>query len=81
MTGEQKKEIPRVVEGLARAWNDGDSLEFASYFAEDGDLVNIHGMRLVPGTACRLHKLWSWMDEGTASAEGAESVERNRTYR
>jgi uncharacterized protein (TIGR02246 family) len=35
-----------VVAGLARAWNAGDSLEFARYFAEDGDMVNIHGMRL-----------------------------------
>ena len=40
------KEITGLLAGMARAWNAGDSIEFASYFTEDGDLVNIHGMRL-----------------------------------
>jgi uncharacterized protein (TIGR02246 family) len=35
-----------VIQAMERAWNDGDSQRFASYFAEDADLVNIHGMRL-----------------------------------
>jgi uncharacterized protein (TIGR02246 family) len=42
----QDAAILQVLEGLTHAWNSGDGLEFASYFAEDGDLVNIHGMRL-----------------------------------
>jgi uncharacterized protein (TIGR02246 family) len=35
-----------VVEGLIRAWNAGSATEFAGYFAENADLVNIHGMHL-----------------------------------
>ena len=35
-----------VIAGISRAWNEGDGIEFASYFAEDADLVNVHGMRL-----------------------------------
>jgi uncharacterized protein (TIGR02246 family) len=31
---------------LIRAWNNGDAVEFAGYFHEDADLVNIHGMHL-----------------------------------
>lgn len=38
--------IESVVGGLIRAWNDGDALEFASFFAEDGEMVNLHGMHL-----------------------------------
>jgi len=38
--------VDDVVGGMTRAWNAGDSIEFASYFAEDGDVVNIHGMRV-----------------------------------
>jgi len=45
-TGRQEEEIYRVIHGLTQAWNAGDSLDFAGHFAEDGDLVNIHGMRL-----------------------------------
>src|SRR5213078_491952 len=36
-----------IIDALETAWNDGDSLRFASYFAEDADLVNIHGMRVL----------------------------------
>jgi uncharacterized protein (TIGR02246 family) len=38
--------IADLVYGLERAWNAGNSTAFAGYFAEDGQLVNIHGMRL-----------------------------------
>jgi len=38
--------IESVVGGLIRAWNDADALEFASFFAEDGEMVNLHGMHL-----------------------------------
>jgi uncharacterized protein (TIGR02246 family) len=38
--------IESVVAGLIRAWNAGDALAFASFFAEDADLVNIHGMHI-----------------------------------
>jgi uncharacterized protein (TIGR02246 family) len=38
--------IANVVRGLVKAWNTGDSAAFASHFIEDGDLVNIHGMRI-----------------------------------
>jgi uncharacterized protein (TIGR02246 family) len=31
---------------MVRTWNAGDALAFAGYFAEDADLVNIHGMHL-----------------------------------
>jgi uncharacterized protein (TIGR02246 family) len=31
---------------LSRAWNRGDSTAFASHFTDDGDLVNIYGMRM-----------------------------------
>jgi uncharacterized protein (TIGR02246 family) len=40
------KGITDVVSGMTRAWNSGDGADFASYFAEDGDLVTIHGMRV-----------------------------------
>ena len=35
-----------VVAGVSRAWNQNDGIEFASYFTEDADLVNIHGMHV-----------------------------------
>jgi uncharacterized protein (TIGR02246 family) len=35
-----------VLKGVSRAWNHGDGIEFASYFAEDADLVNMHGMHV-----------------------------------
>ena len=35
-----------VIAGVSRAWNDGDGIGFASYFTEDADLVNIHGMHV-----------------------------------
>jgi len=38
--------VGEVVQTIARAWNRGDSTAFASSFTEDGDLVNIYGMRL-----------------------------------
>jgi len=38
--------IESVVAGLFRAWNAGDALALAGFFAEDADLVNIHGMHL-----------------------------------
>jgi uncharacterized protein (TIGR02246 family) len=38
--------IVKLVRSLRKAWNTGDSTAFASHFAEDGDLVNIHGMRI-----------------------------------
>ena len=33
-----------VLEGLIRAWNAGSAPDFAGYFTENADLVNIHGM-------------------------------------
>jgi uncharacterized protein (TIGR02246 family) len=39
-------EVAAVVQRLTRAWNSGDSTAFAGEFAEDGDIVNIYGMRL-----------------------------------
>ena len=38
--------VEAVVGGLVRAWNKGDARTFASYFADDADLVNIHGMHI-----------------------------------
>jgi len=38
--------VEAVVGGLVRAWNKGDARSFAEYFAEDADLVNIHGMHI-----------------------------------
>ena len=38
--------IESVVGGLIHAWNIGDALAFAAFFAEDADLVNIHGMHI-----------------------------------
>ena len=35
-----------VVQGMSTAWNAGDSVTFARFFAEDGDVVDIRGMRL-----------------------------------
>jgi len=35
-----------VLRGVSRAWNEGDGIGFASYFAEDADLVNMHGMHV-----------------------------------
>ncbi len=35
-----------VLQGVSRAWNEGDGIEFASYFTEDADLVNMHGMHV-----------------------------------
>ncbi|MEO8373471.1 MAG: SgcJ/EcaC family oxidoreductase [Candidatus Solibacter sp.] len=35
-----------VLRGVSRAWNDGDGIEFARYFTEDADLVNMHGMHV-----------------------------------
>lgn len=35
-----------VVAGICHAWKAGDAIEFASYFAEDADLVNVHGMHV-----------------------------------
>jgi len=35
-----------VVAGVSRAWNQNDGIEFAGYFTEDADLVNIHGMHV-----------------------------------
>ena len=32
--------------GVSRAWNQNDGMEFAGYFTEDADLVNIHGMHV-----------------------------------
>jgi len=34
------------VENLANAWNSSNALAFAGFFAEDADLVNIHGMHI-----------------------------------
>ena len=44
-----QSEVPScdaVLKGVSRAWNDGDGIEFASYFTEDADLVNVHGMHV-----------------------------------
>ena len=35
-----------VIAGAMRAWNNGDGVDFASYFTEDADLVNVHGMHV-----------------------------------
>lgn len=35
-----------MLQALTKAWNTGNSTAFASQFAEDGDMINIHGMRL-----------------------------------
>ena len=35
-----------VIAGVSRAWNYGNGIQFASFFAEDADLVNVHGMHL-----------------------------------
>jgi uncharacterized protein (TIGR02246 family) len=43
---QEREEISEIVRDIAKAWNRGDSTAFASYFTEDGDLVNIHGMRM-----------------------------------
>jgi uncharacterized protein (TIGR02246 family) len=38
--------VAELIQALARAWTQGDSIQFAGLFTEDGDLVTIHGMRL-----------------------------------
>jgi uncharacterized protein (TIGR02246 family) len=45
-SGTDASSIESVIGGLTRAWNNGNALEFAGYFQEDADLVNIHGMHL-----------------------------------
>jgi uncharacterized protein (TIGR02246 family) len=35
-----------VIAGMIRAWNSGSAMDFAGFFAENADLVNIHGMHL-----------------------------------
>jgi uncharacterized protein (TIGR02246 family) len=35
-----------VIAGLIGAWNAGNAIDFAGYFTENADLVNIHGMHL-----------------------------------
>ena len=45
-TGPECATTEHVVEGLIRSWNAGSATEFAGYFAENADLVNIHGMHL-----------------------------------
>jgi uncharacterized protein (TIGR02246 family) len=35
-----------VVAGAIRAWNAGSATDFAGFFAENADLVNVHGMHL-----------------------------------
>ena len=46
IAGAGTESAAEVIQGMERAWNDGDSQRFTSYFAEDADLVNIHGMRV-----------------------------------
>lgn len=43
-TGPEAPTTDTVIEGLIRAWNAGNATDFAGYFAENADLVNIHGM-------------------------------------
>ncbi len=38
--------IAELIRTLTKAWNSGDSRAFASLFAEDGDMINIYGMRV-----------------------------------
>jgi uncharacterized protein (TIGR02246 family) len=45
-TGPGNESAAGLLGAMERAWNEGDSQRFASYFAEDADLVNIHGMRV-----------------------------------
>ena len=35
-----------VIAGMIRAWNSGSATDFAGYFTENADLINIHGMHL-----------------------------------
>ena len=45
-TGPESANTETVIEGLIRAWNAGSATDFAGFFTENADLVNIHGMRL-----------------------------------
>ena len=45
-SGPQSASTEAVVSGLIRAWNAGRAMEFAGFFTENADLVNIHGMHL-----------------------------------
>ena len=45
-TGPEAATTETVIEGLIRAWNAGSATDFAGYFTENADLVNIHGMHL-----------------------------------
>ena len=38
--------LSELAESLTKAWNSGDSTAFASHFTDDGDVVNVHGMRM-----------------------------------
>ena len=45
-TGPASANTETVITGLIRAWNAGSAMEFAGFFTENADLVNIHGMHL-----------------------------------
>ncbi len=45
-TGPASATTETVITGLIRAWNSGDAIDFAGYFTESADLVNMHGMHL-----------------------------------
>ena len=38
--------LSELAQSLTRAWNSGDSTAFASHFTDDGDFINIYGMRM-----------------------------------
>uniref|UniRef100_Q01NX8 DUF4440 domain-containing protein n=1 Tax=Solibacter usitatus (strain Ellin6076) TaxID=234267 RepID=Q01NX8_SOLUE len=45
-TGPESANTETVISGLIRAWNADRAIEFAGFFTENADLVNIHGMHL-----------------------------------
>ena len=45
-TGAESATTETVITGLIRAWNAGSAMDFAGFFTENADLVNIHGMHL-----------------------------------
>ena len=43
---QEREGLWELAQSLTKAWNRGDSTAFASHFTDDGDLVNIYGMRM-----------------------------------
>ena len=43
---QEREGLWELAQSLTKAWDRGDSAAFASHFTDDGDMVNIYGMRM-----------------------------------